>query len=482
MTAPLPRIDLLIDNRDVPGNAYLDVIDPGRTTVVVGQVAQASVAQVDDAVRAAHAAFLGWSRTPLDERIALLHQAAQLLDDEAPKVAELMALESGMLIGTNKLEVGMAAHIVRDNAELAREFLQPREFEDAASWVSVEKRPIGVIAGIVSWNAPVILTMRKLAPALVCGNTLVMKPSPTAAMGISLLLKKVAALFPPGVINVVHGGAEVGSALTTHPLVRKISFTGGGKVASSIMSDAAASMKGVQFELGGNDPAIVLDDADIDELMPKLVGGVFRRSGQFCFAVKRVYVPESLYDAFFERMRAEVDKLKVGHPLDPKSTLGPMNNRAQWQFVKDLIARTRAAGAEVIELGEVLSPDQWNDGYYLRPAIVRHADPDLEVVVTEQFGPVIPVVAYRSEADVIRMANQTELGLGSSVWSRNPERALAVARQLEAGMTFINQAGTSRLGQKNIPFGGVKQSGIGRESSDVGLAEYVEYHGINLHK
>ncbi len=476
------RIELLINQRDVPGVSYLDVTDPGRTADVVGQVAQASVAQVDEAVQAAHAAFHGWSRTPLAERIALLQKAAALLDEEGPKLAELMALESGMLIGTNKAEIGMAANIVRDNAELATEFLKPRVVEDAASWVSVEKQPIGVIAGIVSWNAPVILTMRKLAPALVCGNTIVMKPSPTAAMGISLLLKKMAALFPAGVINVVHGGADVGNALTTHPLVRKISFTGGGKVASTIMGKAAESMKDVQFELGGNDPAIILDDADIDDLMPKLVGGIFRRSGQFCFAVKRVYVPESLYDVFFERLRAEVDKFKVGHPLDPKSTFGPMNNRAQYQFIKDLIERTRATGAEVIELGEQLDPSTWNDGYYLRPAIVKHADPDLEVVVTEQFGPVIPVVAYRTEEDVIRMANQTELGLGSSVWSRDVERALAVARQLEAGMTFINQAGTSRLGQKNIPFGGVKQSGIGRESSEIGLAEYVEYHGINVHK
>ncbi|QHE86696.1 aldehyde dehydrogenase family protein [Hydrogenophaga sp. BPS33] len=476
------RIELLINQRDAPGASYLDVIDPGRTADVVGQVAQANAAQVDEAVQAAHAAFHGWSRTPLSERIALLKTAADLLDAEGPQVAELMALESGMLIGTNKAEVGMAANIVRDNADLATDFLQPYQVEDANSWVSVEKRPMGVIAGIVSWNAPVILTMRKLAPALVCGNTIVIKPSPTAAMGISLLLKKMAALFPPGVINVVHGGAEVGNALTTHPLVRKVSFTGGGKVASSIMRAAAKSMKDVQFELGGNDPAIVLDDADLDDLMPKLVGGIFRRSGQFCFAVKRVYVPEALYDTFFERLCAEVNKFKVGHPLNPQATFGPMNNPAQWQFIQDLIARTRAAGAEVIELGEVLDPASWNDGYYLRPAVVKHADPDLEVVLTEQFGPVIPVVAYRSEDDVIRMANQTELGLGSSVWSRDTTRALAVARQLEAGMTFINQAGTSRLGQKNIPFGGVKQSGIGRESSVVGLAEYVEYHGINVHK
>jgi aldehyde dehydrogenase len=483
MTSPdLFTLHLLIDNQDVAVKNYLEVRDPGRFAEVVGLVAQADASHVDQAVLAAHKAFGSWRRTSLAERSALLLKAADLIEAQAGSVLELMARESGMLVGTNKAEIGMAANIIRDNVELAADFLKPRQVEDDASWVSVEKRPIGVIAGIVSWNAPVILTMRKLAPALICGNTIVIKPSPTGAMGISTLLKHMAALFPPGVINVVHGGAEVGHALSTHALVRKISFTGGGEVAQAIMKDAARAIKDVQFELGGNDPAIILEDARIEDLMPKLVGGIFRRSGQFCFAVKRVYVPESIYDTFFEAMCREVDQFKVGHPLDPRATLGPMNNRHQWQFIKDLHERTRAAGADVIELGQQLDPASWDQGYYLRPAVVKRADPDLEVVTTEQFGPLIPVVAYRSEADVIRMANQTELGLGSSVWSADFDRALALARELEAGMTFINQSGTSRLGQKNIPFGGVKQSGIGRESSEVGLAEYVQYHGINYHK
>ncbi len=476
------KTELLIDNLDIATSQYLDVYDPGNFSQLVGMVAQATTFQVDQAVSSAHAAFKEWSKTDLLTRSELLLKAAAILDAEAPHAIELMARESGMLLNINKAEIGMAANIIRDNVELAAEFLQPKKVEDDASWVSIEKRPIGVIAGIVSWNAPVILTMRKLAPALVCGNTIVIKPSPLACMGISMLLKKMAAIFPPGVINVVHGGAEVGDALTTHPLIRKISFTGGAKVAEVIMKNAAGSIKDVQFELGGNDPAIILDDANIEDLIPKLVGGVFRRSGQFCFAVKRIYVPENIYDIFFNRLIQEVAKFKVGHPLSAGVTFGPMNNRLQYQFIKDLIERTRQAGAEVIELGEIMDPATWAQGYYLLPAVVKHANPELEVVLTEQFGPVIPVVSYRTEADVIRMANQTELGLGSSVWSSNFDRALAVARQLEAGMTFINQAGTSRLGQKNIPFGGVKRSGIGRESSEIGLGEYVEYHGINYHK
>ena len=261
----MDKTHLLIDNQDVTTDEYLEVRDPGRHTDVVGLLAQGTAAQVDQAVQAAHRAYTAWKHVPLAERQALLLKAADLLAAEGPKVAELMARESGMLVPTNTAEAGMSAAIIRDNVELATDYLKPLQVEDELSWVSVEKMPVGVIAGIIPWNAPIILTMRKLAPALVCGNTLVLKPAPTAALGLSALLKKIAALFPPGVINVVHGGAEVGQALTTHPLVRKVSFTGGGTVAKAIMKAAADTIKGVQFELGGNDPAIVLADAYLEK-------------------------------------------------------------------------------------------------------------------------------------------------------------------------------------------------------------------------
>lgn len=476
------KIDLLIDGRDVATDAYFEVRDPGRTGDVVGLLAEGTAAHVDQAVEAAHRTFGSWKRTSPGERAALLTRAADLLVKEGDRIIEVMARESGMLLSINKAEVVMAANIVRDNADLAPPFLVPQVFEDDQSWVSVEKVPVGVIAGIIPWNAPIILTMRKLAPALACGNTIVLKPAPSGAMGLSILLKKMAALFPPGVINVLHGGPEVGRALSMHQKVRKVSFTGGGKVAREIMRNAAATIKGVQFELGGNDPAIVLEDADLKDAVPKIVGGAFRRSGQFCFAIKRIYVHEKTCDTFIDMMSAEVAKFKVGHPLDAGVTFGPMNNKGQFEFVSALLERTRAANADVIELGEKLTPERWEEGYYLRPALVRNAAVDLEVVQVEQFGPIIPVVRFGNETDVIRWANEGDLGLGSSVWSADFGRATALSRKLEAGMTFINNAGTSRLGQRNIPFGGVKQSGIGRESSEVGLAEYVNYHAINFHR
>lgn len=478
----MDKTHLLIDNRDVETDAYLEVRDPGRVTDVVGLLAQGTPAHVDRAVQAAHRAFGDWKRTPLERRQALLREAADLLAAEGPKVAELMSRESGMLVGTNAAEAAMAAAVIRDNADLAAGFLAPLEVEDADSAVIVDKVPVGVVAGIVPWNAPIILTMRKLAPALVCGNTLVLKPAPTAALGLSALLKRIAALFPPGVVNVVHGGADVGAALASHPLVRKVSFTGGGAVARSVMKAAAQTLKGVQFELGGNDPAIVLADADLDQAVPRIVGGAFRRSGQFCFAVKRIYVHASIHDDFFERFCAEVDKFHVGHPLAAGTTFGPVNNEAQYRYIQGLTERTRASGAEVRVLGSRGDPDGWDQGWYLQPAVVRRADPRSEVVREEQFGPIVPVVAFDDVEQAIAWANDSELGLASSVWSRDEAAAVAVAQRIEAGMTFVNNAGTSRIGQRHSPFGGVKQSGIGRESSTVGLSEYVEYHAINVHK
>lgn len=476
------RIDHWIGNVAVPSIATDTVHDPGRLAELVGVISRGGPDEVDRAVRSAAEAFPVWRATPVETRAALLMRAADLLEAEAAAVVTLMARESGMLVTTNTAEIAMAANIVRDNAEAGADFLAPQAWDDAESWVGVEKRPLGVVAAIVPWNAPVILAMRKVSPALVCGNTVVVKPAPTAPIGLSILLAKIAGLFPPGVINVVHGGAEVGRALAVHPLVAKVSFTGGGAVARSIMKDAAIGLKGVQFELGGNDPAIIHADADLDMAIPRIVGGAFRRSGQFCFAVKRVYAPTELYREVVDRIRAEVDKFRVGHPLEPGVTLGPINNEVLFRSLQDLLKRVRASGAKVEELGAWISPKTEADGWYMRPVLVSDIEPTAELVLVEQFGPILPVVRYDDVATVIDDVNAGELGLGSSIWTRNTDWAVEIARQLEVGMTFVNNAGTSRLGQKNIPFGGVKQSGIGRESSPIGLREYIDYHAINFHR
>lgn len=483
MSGSVPQIHLLINNEDVQTKEYAEVRDPGRISDMVGLLAKGSVEHVDQAVHAAYQAFLTWRKTPLHQRMSLLTKAAAILEKEAPDLAVIVSRENGMLLNTTKLEIAhLAIPTIKNTVELAGTFFNPTQIEDAASWVSVEKRPLGVIAGIVPWNAPIVLTMQKLAPALIAGNTIVIKPSPFAPMGVTTVLKRIAELFPPGVINVIHGDAEVGTALTTHPLVRKVSFTGGGRTAKYVMKDAAEALKSVHFELGGNDPAIVLDDVDLDDVVPKIATAVFRRSGQVCFAIKRIYVPQSLYESFYKKLCEYVDEYKIGHGLNGSSTFGPLSNQPQYQQVTALTERIKQSSAKMVHLGQKLEPDNWNNGYYLQPAVVRDVDPGQEIVTCEQFGPVIPLIAYRTEEEALGMANHTEYGLGSSVWSSDIDRALRMSRNLEAGMTFINGHGQTPLGYKHMPFGGVKQSGIGRENSEVGLAEYIEYHAINLHR
>jgi acyl-CoA reductase-like NAD-dependent aldehyde dehydrogenase len=473
---------LLIDGQDVPGVSYAEVRDPGDVARVVGRAAQADTALVDRAVDAAHRAFPGWAARSVGDRIGHLRRIAELLESMTDELVRIVVSETGMLPAEIRLEIAGSIAVIDDTVDAGRTFLRSRTVEDTTSWVRVDRKPAGVVAGFVPWNAPIVLMIRKLAPALVCGNTIVIKTPPTAPLGITTILRRAAALVPAGVINVVHGGDETGRALVANPLVRRISFTGGGTAAVAIMKSAADTIKGVQFELGGNDPAIVLDDIDLDAQIPTLAAGIFHRAGQFCFAAKRVYAPESIFEEFFGRLSDEVAKARVGHPLDPRTTFGPVNNAQQYDYVKSLVERARHSAAEVREVGEAIDPATWDRGYYLKPVLVKRPAPDHEIVTCEQFGPVVPVIPYSSEDEVVAMANDTEFGLGSSVWSRDTTRAVALARRLETGMTFVNKNAQSRLGRRHAPFGGVKQSGIGRENSEEGLADYVEYHAINLHR
>lgn len=484
-TYPL-TIDNFVAGRRVGTPERLEVRDPGRLADVVARVSSADAALVDRAVEAARAALAPWSRIAVETRAELVLRAADLIEAEAEQgLAGLVGVtvrETGMLPAEIALEFQSAAFASRDNVDAARKVLEPQVMEDEASIVRIERRPIGVVAAIVPWNAPIVLLMRKLAPALMAGDTLVIKTPPTAPVGIALLMERIAPLFPAGTINVVHGGAEVGAALTAHPQVRLISFTGGGAAAKSIMKTAAETLKNVQFELGGNDAAIVLDDFDLDRQIPALASGAFHRSGQFCFAIKRLYVPDSLFDAFFDRFAAHLDTLRIGHPLHPETTFGPIHNTAQFHQLRSLVERTRVAGGDVVELGSPVSPESWNEGNYMRPMLVRDPPADLDIVTGEQFGPVLPVLRYHDENEVIRLANDTEYGLGSSVWTADGERGLRLARRLEAGMTFVNRNAQSRLGRRHMPFGGIKQSGIGTENAEEGFSEFTEIHAINFHK
>lgn len=472
----VPQVGHLI-NGQMSVSDLRDVHDPGRLDEVVAQVAVGTIEDVDRAVRAAHAAFPGWRDTPVAERVRLLFAAADVIAAAGEELAPQLVREHGGMLWEAQTDFGLGTGVLQHTASLAEAFFAPLQFDDEQSFISVEKTPRGVAAAIVPWNMPVVLTVMKLAPALATGNTLVLKPSPFAPAALTLLLQRVAEVLPTGVLNVVHGEGDVGAALTSHPLVRKVGFTGGTTTAQKVLESTAGTIKNVTLELGGNDPAVILDDADLDLTLERMLKGVYTRTGQICFAVKRIYVPRAQYDRFADAFCERVDQYAVGHGLDPESSFGPLNNEAQFKKVLDLLDRTRSSSAKLVELGRKVDPAGWDNGYYVLPHVVRDVEHTAPVSCEEQFGPVVPLIAYDDEQQVLDWANDSDYGLGSSVWTSDPERGLAFARKVEAGSTFINTHSFDSLDPR-MPFGGIKQSGIGREFGDAGLSEYVEEHAI----
>jgi acyl-CoA reductase-like NAD-dependent aldehyde dehydrogenase len=473
----IPRVGHLIDGEMTTVGDLRDVHDPGRLQDVVAQVSVGTVADVDRAVRAAHVAYASWRQTPASERAALLMAASDLLTTHSGELAPLLVREHGGVLWEAQTDFVLGTGVLQHTASLVEDFFRPVQYDDEQSFISVEKVPRGVVAAVVPWNMPVVLTMMKLAPALATGNTVVLKPSPFAPAALTLLLQRVAELFPPGVINVVHGEGDVGAALTGHPLVRKVGFTGGTLTARKVIHATADTIKNVTLELGGNDPAIVLDDVDVDAALERMLKGVYTRSGQICFAVKRIYVPRGLYQRFSDAFCARVNEYAVGHGLDPATSFGPLNNEAQHKKVTDLLDRTRNSTARLVELGRKVDADSWNDGYYVLPHVVLDVEHEAPVSCEEQFGPVVPLIAYDDEEQAVRWANDSAYGLGSSVWTTDPDRGLALARRIEAGSTFINTHSFESLDLR-MPFGGIKESGIGREFGTAGMSEYVEDHAI----
>lgn len=479
LTETTINVPLIINNKEVYTEENFEVRDPGKLSDKVGLVSKATIADLNDAVTAAHHAFEVWKKTDLKTRIQKMEEAAAIIEKNNSQLEVILMREQGMLRIDTKMDIERAINIFRINAENAVSFFEPEYHSDEESWVKVEKKPYGVVAAVIPWNAPINLTIAKLAPALLAGNTIVVKPSPFAPVAITLILKDIAKIFPDGVINVVHGEGEIGSELVYHRFVRKISFTGGIKTGSLIMESAAKGIKHVNLELGGNDPAIILEDVDIEKELAKIVRCVFRRSGQVCFAIKRIYVQEAIFNRFYESICEYVNEFVVGHSLNRKTTFAPLNNKLQYDNVTSLIERTKASNATVRQLGKKLDPNEWDNGYYILPTIVKDLEPNQELITCEQFGPVIPIIPFKSELEVINLANNTEFGLGASIWSSDLERAEKIISQVDAGITFINNHTQTSLGLKHMPFGGVKQSGLGWENTKVGLAEYIQYKSIN---
>ena len=344
----------------------------------------------------------------------------------------------------------------------------------------VTRQPRGVAVLVVPWNWPLAILGAKLPQALMAGNTVVVKPSENAALAPTITLHMIAAALPPGVVNIVTGDSvRIGDRLTGHPLTRFVNFTGSVAIGRHVMKVAAENLTPVTLELGGNDPGIVLEDAVLDEAaFTRLYMGAFMSTGQICMALKRLYVHRSRYDEVVAGITAVANKQVVGDGLLHETTMGPLNNPKQLAVVRTMIAEARAAGADVQEFGQVPDPELYRAGYFQRPTFVLNADPRLRVVREEQFGPLLPIMPFDTEAEVIAAANDSEFGLCSSVWTADRDRAVAVARQLEAGFTYLNAHGPSAQDGRS-PFGGFKHSGIGRNMGYEGVTQFQGHHSIS---
>lgn len=442
--------------------------NPARPEEIVGRVPVADAADVDRAVRDAEARQRDWCRVPVEDRAAALLRAADAVG-AMPGVPELLARESGKPVADCAGEIRFAAAYLRWAAEHAPAAYADRGTDDAAGRLVLRRRPYGVVAAITPWNAPVILTLLKVGPALAAGNTVVVKPSPLAPLAVGRVLEA----FPPGLVRVMHGGAATARALAGHPRVHRVAFTGGAEAGRAIGTAAAKAITPVLMELGGNDPVVLLDDADLtDAAMDRLVMASFATAGQVCMAAKRLYAPRPRLAEVREAYLAAAERtLVLGDPLHRGTTVGPVISAGAAGRVRELIADSARRGGTVAGLGAVRI--DLERGYFVRPALVTGVDDDAPVVVGEQFGPVVPLLAYDDEDEALARANAGDLGLGASVWSADEDRAFAFARRFDAGFTFVNTHNRTGMALR-APFGGVKRSGHGREYGFEGLLEYVQ--------
>jgi acyl-CoA reductase-like NAD-dependent aldehyde dehydrogenase len=454
----------------VPGSRHFDVINPA-TGAPFARCPDATQDDVNRAMGVAACAAAGpWSR---DEglRRRTLTAMGEALAARADELGRLVCQEQGKPLATATGEVKGAAATLRLYAEEKLPVQLLREDEKAR--VTLVRRPLGVTAAITPWNYPVATLVMKLGPALLTGNTVVAKPSPFTPLSSLALGAMVREVVPHGVLNVLGGSDEVGARMTSHPSVRKISFTGSVPTGKKIMRAAADDLKRVTLELGGNDPAIVLPDVDPAKVAAKLFWGAFMNSGQVCVAIKRLYVHEDVYRPILGALSDLARGVKVGDGLQPDTQLGPVNNRPQFERVRQLVDDAKAHGGHVAVGGAPLD----RPGYFYPPTLVTDVGEGVRLVDEEQFGPALPIIPYRDLDDAFAQANRTHYGLGGSVWTADTRRGEELAQKLECGTAWVNQH--LNLSAR-IPFGGIKWSGIGRENGPWGIEEFCELQVVNV--
>lgn len=454
---------MTIDGKSAPAEATIEVVNPA-TGKSFANAPDCSKAQLDAAVASAKAAFKSWRRTPIAERQAMVAKAGDLLIAHAEEMARLFTREQGRPVDAAQQEIAGAGAWMKAVSGMT----PPVHVSEDSDTQFIETRyvPLGVICAIAPWNFPVSLAMWKVAPALVAGNTMVLKPSPFTPLCTLKIGEIFRDVFPPGVFNVISGGDDLGPMMTSHPGFAKISFTGSSATGKRVMESASKDLKRVTLELGGNDAAIVLPDVDLDAVAQKIFFGAFFNSAQICVATKRLYVHEDVYDGLRDRLAAIASAVKVGDGAEQGTVLGPIQNKRQYERVMDLLNDAKANDLTLIQGSAI--PD--NGGYFVPVTIVDNPPENSRVVQEEAFGPILPMLKFSQIDDVIDRANDSEYGLAGAVWSADTDKAVEIARRMETGTVWVNQNLNLR---PDTPFGGHKHSGFGVENGMEGLLEYM---------
>lgn len=451
----------------------LAVINPA-TCEQVGTVSFGDAREAKKAIDAAHEAFQSWSRLTARERSKYLSTLAELVRKNRDELAGLISAEMGKPLGEAKGEVlGAADNFVWYSEEAKRVYGETIPSSVANKRIMVLRQPVGVVGAITPWNFPINMVVRKIAPALAAGCTVVLKPAestPLTAVRLFELIEQAG--FPKGVVNLVVGNAEsVGGEFLDNPKLSKIAFTGSTRVGKLLMEGAAKQVKRVSMELGGHAPFIVFADADLDAAVKGLFESKFRNSGQMCICTNRLYVHEEVADAFTEKLVERLKRAKVGDGREKETEIGPLVNERALNKVLEHIEDAKEKGAQVVFGGNRMTEGDYAKGFFCEPTVISNVTNDMKITYEETFGPVVPIVRFTEEAEVVRQANDTRYGLAAYVYTRDNQRCFRMAEELEYGIVGINDGSPT---QTQAPFGGFKESGIGREGGHFGMDEYLE--------
>jgi len=457
---------------------WLESINPADETAL-GRVPMGSAEDMADAVAAADKAQAAWAALSMAQRAEYIHKLGDAILKRSDEIARIESLDTGNTLGPMKRDVRTAVERMRFAAGLAYEIKGETIPATPGNIHMTIRQPYGVIGRIIPFNHPIGFAASRIAPAIISGNTMVVKPSEQSPLSASILGEVVKEVLPAGVVNIVTGGRETGETLVRHPKVKRIAFIGQPASGMAIQKAAAeTAVKYVSLELGGKNPLIAFEDADLEKVAACSVGGMnFGWQGQSCGSMSRILLHESIHDRVVEKILERVRKIKVGHPLDPTTNMGPINNKQQYQKVLSYIDLGRTGGAKLLHGGGIPQGDEFKRGFWVEPTVFGDVNMSMRLAKEEVFGPVMSILKFRTEAEAIEMANAIDLGLTAAVWTNDINRALKVAQAVQAGYVWVNGVGQHYRG---VPYGGFKNSGVGREEGISELLSYTEEKVINI--